>query len=215
MDKADTPLLLSSDKALKEGEELQRTRAELKMWEAKLVRLEQEWAVLVQNSTRWPSAAQREKELERRLRSLSEQLVTKQMQADALVKERKTLELQLRQSSETRRQLLLGNMDGIAYISKTRKVVSASSSAASDALTAESKLYYQSATLETDHALVAAVKSVLRQTPETFWIIWGLCKQWNRQIGTQLRTSSTLRIFIMVYVLSLHIIAFAVISFAT
>lgn len=89
------------------------------------------------------------------------------------------------------------------------------SSAASDALTEESKLYHVSAALETDQAMVGAVNRAFWHTAETFWSIWGLSKKWNRQISKQLRSSSALRVLIMVYVLSLHIIVFAVISFAT
>ncbi|KAI5078931.1 hypothetical protein GOP47_0006602 [Adiantum capillus-veneris] len=153
--KENPPILSSSDKSLKEGEELQRTRAELRMWENKVARLEQEWLNLLQNSTRYPSAAQCEKELERRLRILSEQLVAKQGQSDALAEERNTLQLRLSQVSEIHRQGFVKDIQGNSYKAKTGKILPA-------VLPQESKSFFHAAILETDGPLLAAVKRVMR-----------------------------------------------------
>lgn len=212
MRQAGTLVLLSTDKAIKEGEELQRTRAELKTWEAMLARLEQEWASLLQNSMRVPSAAHREKELERRLRNLSEQLVTKQVQVDTLMKERNTLEFQLHQSKEIQRQTLLNHTDARSYRTKTTKFMPRSSSAASEMLAEE----FESVAFETDQVIVAALKRAFKHAAETLWCIWDLCKELNSQvISVQPCTSTAVRILILLYVLSLHMVAFAVISFPT
>lgn len=206
-EKAVLSFMSTSNKALMEGEELQRTRAELKLWEDKLATLEQEWAVLLQNSTRWPSAAQREKELERRLRSLSEQLVTKQAQADAWTKERNALELQLSEANEIHRQLLLGNAGTDVKRTKRKIFGLSSSGSASVFMTEESKVHSQ-------FAIVAVLQRTLEKISDTFRNVGGINEKWNRQTGTQICTATALRAFVAAYVLSLHMIAFAVISFA-
>ena len=53
------------------------------MWDARVVELEKETALLQQAAARRPASGQREKELEKRLRSLSEQLRAKQVLEDS------------------------------------------------------------------------------------------------------------------------------------
>eukprot|EP00271_Cylindrocystis_brebissonii_P002277 TRINITY_DN12776_c0_g1_i1.p1 TRINITY_DN12776_c0_g1~~TRINITY_DN12776_c0_g1_i1.p1 ORF type:complete len:587 (+),score=182.79 TRINITY_DN12776_c0_g1_i1:105-1865(+) len=90
---------------------LHRKQAELASWDAKVAALEKELASLQQNSARWPSLGQREQDLERRLRSLNEQLLAKQGQAEALSNEKAALQQRLEKINEVRRQLQLASSD--------------------------------------------------------------------------------------------------------
>lgn len=203
VEKIDGRTMSSGDKVLMEGEELQRTRTELMLWEGKLSALEQEWATLLQNSARWPSAAQREKELERRLRNLSEQLVAKQAQAETLTNERNAIELQLNQVNETRRKLLLGDADLDVKRYKIGRFGTAINSSAE-----ESKIHSQS-------TIAALWKRASRGIFENFSSIESLSDIWSRETGIQLRKVIMLRALIMAYIFALHVIVFVIISFAS
>ncbi|MCO5570112.1 hypothetical protein L7F22_023828 [Adiantum nelumboides] len=205
--KENPPVMSFTDKSLQEGEELQRTRAELSMWENKVVRLEQEWLTLLQSSTRYPSAAQREMELERRLRILSEQLVAKQGQSDTIAEERNSLQLRLTQVTENHRQGIVMDIEGTSNKVKTRKLVPALISSASENLAQESKSFFHTAILETDRPLLAAVKRVTRQM---FEILSTILSSWRH-----LCTSSAFRCCFILYILILHAVPFVVILSAT
>ncbi|MCO5587841.1 hypothetical protein L7F22_041793 [Adiantum nelumboides] len=205
--KENPPVMSFTDKSLQEGEELQRTRAELSMWENNVVRLEQEWLTLLQNSTRYPSAAQCEMELERRLRILSEQLVAKQGQSDTLAEERNSLQLRLTQVTENHRQGIVMDTEGTSNKVKTRKLVPALFSSASENLAQESKSFFRTAILETDPPLLAAVKRVTRQM---FEILSTILSSWRH-----LCSSSAFRCFFILYILILHAVPFVVILSAT
>ncbi|KAJ7556944.1 hypothetical protein O6H91_05G105500 [Diphasiastrum complanatum] len=75
----DEASFLSSSTMPAEELELQSIREELESWQSKVSTLQEELSFLQQTSSRWPSSVQREKDLERRLRSLTEQLVAKQV----------------------------------------------------------------------------------------------------------------------------------------
>lgn len=61
------------------GEEVEEKVKEVALWDARVAELERETALVQQATTRWPASGQREKEVEKRLRSLSEQLRAKQV----------------------------------------------------------------------------------------------------------------------------------------
>ncbi|KAJ3693259.1 hypothetical protein LUZ60_008739 [Juncus effusus] len=67
--------------------ELEEKKNELKFMEERVQKLEKEWELVQQESEKKPSAAQREKLLEKQMHSLIEQLTAKQAQAERLVSE--------------------------------------------------------------------------------------------------------------------------------
>ncbi|KAH7314381.1 hypothetical protein KP509_21G000600 [Ceratopteris richardii] len=209
-EKATTSALTSGDKTSKEGEELQKLQSELDMWEKIVAKHEYEWFNLLQNSTKWPSAAQREKELERRLRILSEQYMTKQVQADAILKERNTLQFQLNQLTDASRQDFLMDTESNTYKGKTRKAVSTASNALEDFLPMESK-----STPESDKPLIMIMKNGLRHASEVVSNVFSFRHSRSWQTSSQLSTSFLLRYLILLYLLMLHIVPFAVILSAT
>ncbi|GAQ85207.1 hypothetical protein KFL_002240100 [Klebsormidium nitens] len=89
------------EKRRKAGEELDR----------EIARLEERLMQHERNAAKWPSAGQREMELERRLRALNEQLVAKQAQAEAFANERRALDLRLQAALSTRREQQFGRND--------------------------------------------------------------------------------------------------------
>ncbi|KAK1310956.1 hypothetical protein QJS10_CPA08g01697 [Acorus calamus] len=68
-------------------EELEKKKRELSSMEALVKDLEDKWTLVQQDSLKQPSAAQREKTLEKQLHSLIEQLTAKQAQAEGLASE--------------------------------------------------------------------------------------------------------------------------------
>eukprot|EP00252_Welwitschia_mirabilis_P017406 TRINITY_DN3857_c0_g1_i2.p1 TRINITY_DN3857_c0_g1~~TRINITY_DN3857_c0_g1_i2.p1 ORF type:complete len:362 (+),score=78.64 TRINITY_DN3857_c0_g1_i2:303-1388(+) len=102
--------------------ELEKKRNELKSWENKLSTLEEKWKTLQNTLGQRPSPAQREKELERRLRGLTEQLMLKQVQADNLSKEKRAIESRLNEFYSV-------NMNNFDAESSFRKRLERSSSA--------------------------------------------------------------------------------------
>eukprot|EP00249_Psilotum_nudum_P019387 c27226_g1_i1 orf=203-1060(+) len=201
-EQARSTLVSSADKAYLEAVELQRTRAELKIWEDKLMKVENEWTALQQTSARWPSPAQRENELERRLRSLSEQLVIKQAQTESLASERDALELQLSQASDAHQQLLLGNASGNLKRNKIGRYRPYLGNTLH-----ESKIHTQ---LEAADAR----KKVLWREQVGLGSIRHITSPLTWLKSLQSHTIMALRAFAVAYVLGLHVIVFFVISFS-
>eukprot|EP01018_Ginkgo_biloba_P039516 Gb_16528 [translate_table: standard] len=197
--------LASSSVVMVKAEELENKRKDLKLWEDKLIKLEEEWTILQYDLARQPSPAQREKELERRLRSSTEQLVSKQAQAEALANERNALEFRLEEVDEARRQLHLGNVDTNFKRNKTgRSGLSASSSA--NATYDESKMHSQ---ILSTAVRPRAVKGAGESTSK----ITGAADLFSLRTGGQ-RRFMLLRSLIVLYILGLHLVVFIIISFS-
>lgn len=197
---------LSSLASVKE-DDLENKRNELKLWEDKLMKLEETWTILQHNLAQQPSPAQREKELERRLRSLTEQLVTKQAQAEAFANERNALEFQLEEANETRRQLHLGNVETNFKRNKVGRsgIISTLTAASGTYDISESKVHSEiSKTAICPRVVKAFLESgsKLTQAADVFCI----------KIGH--RRLMLFRSLIAGYILALHIVVFIIISFA-
>lgn len=191
----------SHDMSALEEQELQSIKVELTRWENKVIRLEKEWESLQHNTSRTPSPAQREKELERRLRTLTEQLVTKQAQAESLASERNALELRLEQASEARRNLLAGNGDHDFF--KRNKISRSSSGLSSQTATiALENASHRSAAMRQRGAKVTENVARVARTVDAF----------SMHAGSQLRRSMLLRTLTVCYVLGLHVIVFLILS---
>lgn len=191
----------SNDMSALEEQELQSIKIELTRWENKVIRLEKEWESLQHSTSRTPSPAQREKELERRLRTLTEQLVTKQAQAESLASERNALELRLEQASEARRNMVTGTGDHDFF--KRNKISRSSSGLSSQAATiALENSSYRSAAMRQRGAKVTENVARVARTVDAF----------SMHAGSQLRRSMLLRTLTVCYVLGLHVIVFLILS---
>ncbi|KAG0553712.1 hypothetical protein KC19_12G033300 [Ceratodon purpureus] len=194
---------LSSGQDLSTPEEqgLQLIKVDLTRWESKVMRLEKEWEALQHNTSRTPSPAQREKELERRLRTLTEQLVTKQAQAESLTNERNALELRLEQVSEARRNLPAGDAD-LDFL-KRNKIGRSSSGLSSQAATlALENASQRSAAMRQRGAKVTENVARVARTVDAF----------SMHAGSKLRKSMLLRTLTVSYVLGLHVVVFLILS---
>lgn len=183
-----------------EEQELQSIKLELARWEGKVIRLEKEWEALQHNTSRTPSPAQREKELERRLRTLTEQLVTKQAQAESLANERNALELRLVQANEARQNLLSGNGD---LDFKRNKIGRSSSGLSSQTATLALEIASQrSAVIRQRGAKVTENVARVARTVDAF----------SMHAGSQLRRSMLMRTLTVCYVLGLHVVVLLILS---
>ncbi|KAL2630317.1 hypothetical protein R1flu_015003 [Riccia fluitans] len=174
--------------------ELKQLRSELEMWEVKTKKLETEVASAQQKASRWPSPAQREKDLERKLRNLTEQLVTKQAQAESLASERNALELRLEQLNEARRHMqATGTVDA-----KRNKIGRPSTSyhSADDSKARGLPVRQRASKTVTDN-----VASVAR-TVDAF----------SLHAGSHLWRNKVLRSLTVAYILGLHIAAFIILT---
>ncbi|EFJ25210.1 hypothetical protein SELMODRAFT_442163 [Selaginella moellendorffii] len=119
-----------------EASELQSLRAELAKWQTKAAESRKELSMVENEALAWPSsgsefwitwlsraygcqAAQREKDLERRLRSLTEQLTAKQAQAEKLTIERDNLEARVEHANQARKNQLV---ESLAHTVKRNKI---------------------------------------------------------------------------------------------
>lgn len=190
------------------AEDLENKRNELKLWEDKLMKLEEAWTILQHNLAQQPSPAQREKELERRLRSLTEQLVTKQAQAEAFANERNALEFQLEEANETRRQLHLGSVETNFKRNKVGRsgIISTLTAASGTYDISESKVHSEISKTAICPRVVKAFResgSKLTQAADVFCFKTGGHRRFM-----------LFRSLIAGYILALHIVVFIIISFA-
>ncbi|XP_024534424.1 restin homolog isoform X2 [Selaginella moellendorffii] len=102
-----------------EASELQSLRAELAKWQTKAAESRKELSMVENEALAWPSSAQREKDLERRLRSLTEQLTAKQAQAEKLTIERDNLEARVEHANQARKNQLV---ESLAHTVKRNKI---------------------------------------------------------------------------------------------
>ncbi|GJN03388.1 hypothetical protein PR202_ga20826 [Eleusine coracana subsp. coracana] len=77
------------------SKDLEKKKKELELLANKVQALEKEWSVVQEESLKNPSPAQREKVLEKQLRSLIEQLTSKQSQAEILIADVRAKEKEL------------------------------------------------------------------------------------------------------------------------
>lgn len=189
-------------------EDLENKRNELKLWEEKLIELEEKWTITQHNLAQQPSPAQREKELERRLRSLTEQLVTKQAQAEAFANERNALEFQLEAANETRRQLHLVNAETNFKRNKigSSGIISTMTPASGTYDISESKVHSE---VSKSAICPRVVKAFLESGSKLTQAVDAFCFKTGGH-----RRFMLFRSLIAVYILALHIVVFIIISFA-
>ncbi|XP_074565747.1 uncharacterized protein LOC141822209 [Curcuma longa] len=85
--------------------DLEEKKRELASMEVTIQRLESEWALVQQESSKKPTSAQREKVLEKQLHSIIEQLTSKQVQAEGLLTEIQTKEKELERLNSLKRKI--------------------------------------------------------------------------------------------------------------
>ncbi|KAG6517811.1 rootletin-like [Zingiber officinale] len=85
--------------------DLEEKKRELASIEVIVQRLESEWALVQQESSKKPTSAQREKVLEKQLHSIIEQLTSKQVQAEGLLTEIQTKEKELERLNSLKRKI--------------------------------------------------------------------------------------------------------------
>ncbi|KAJ4755163.1 Laminin subunit gamma-1 [Rhynchospora pubera] len=88
--------------------DLDEKKKDLQLMEELVQRLEKEWESIQRESEKKPSAAQREKQLEKQLHSLIEQLTAKQAQAESIMAEIKVKEEELQRLNCQRRKVETG-----------------------------------------------------------------------------------------------------------
>lgn len=179
---------------------IHKLRQELDMLDNKAAVLKKELTTLQHSAARWPSPAQREKDLERRLRILTEQLVTKQAQAETWASERNALELRLGKANEALQQLQAGNVDVKSKRNKIGKVSSATApSAGLDERQPDSTI----TPAPVRHRAAKGVASVASTVDAL-----------SLHAGRQIRRSTVLRSLTMVYIVGLHVAVFIILSVA-
>uniref|UniRef100_A0A7N0UWD1 Uncharacterized protein n=1 Tax=Kalanchoe fedtschenkoi TaxID=63787 RepID=A0A7N0UWD1_KALFE len=107
--KDDEAHLKSTESAL--HEKLENKKKELSAMEEAVRTLERKWEELQENALKRPSPTQREKILDKQLHSLIEQLETKQAQAERLVSEIHSKEIELERLNGLARKLEMSNAD--------------------------------------------------------------------------------------------------------
>lgn len=183
-------------------QELEIIKTELENWKTKVSKLEEEWMSLQQNTARWPSPVQREKDLERRLRSLTEQLVTKQAQLESLANERNALELGLERANTAGRNLIAGNGD-LDYLKRNK--IGRSSSGLSSAAAA---FALEDSRLRSAPVRQRGAKGVSENVAQVALRM----DAFSLHAGSQLRRSRLLRLLTVAYVLGLHAVVFVILS---
>ncbi|CAA7018144.1 unnamed protein product [Microthlaspi erraticum] len=108
-DRADTEAMKSAML-----EKLESKKNDLSSMEEKVQELERNWAVIQERALKQPSPAQREKTLDKQLHSLIEQLAAKQAQAEGIVAEIHTNEMELERLNSLSRRTESFNVEGNA-----------------------------------------------------------------------------------------------------
>ncbi|RAL40805.1 hypothetical protein DM860_008503 [Cuscuta australis] len=99
-------------------EKLEIKKKELASMEKHIQELEREWAQVQDNALKQPSAAQREKILDKQLHSLIEQLAFKQAQAEGIVNEIHIQEMKLERLNGLQKRSVSSNSDMISARSR-------------------------------------------------------------------------------------------------
>lgn len=183
-----------------ESFEIREKRRELAGLDAKVAALEKEFLLHQQSLARWPSSAQREKELERRLRGLNEQLMVKQNQAETLANERAGLQVQLDRIQEARNQLKAGDIaeNENRRIKMNRPFGGNPGNSRLPSTDFEGKLRPRSS---------RAVSDSVARVAETVNAL-------SLSAGAALQKNSVIRSLLVVYVLGLHLVVFIILSFS-
>ncbi|XP_010461708.1 PREDICTED: uncharacterized protein LOC104742407 [Camelina sativa] len=93
-------------------EKLESKKNDLSSMEEKVQDLERSWAVIQERALKQPSPAQREKTLDKQLHSLIEQLAAKQAQAEGIVGEIHSNEMELERLNSLWRRYESFNVEG-------------------------------------------------------------------------------------------------------
>ncbi|KAF3326002.1 myosin-4 [Carex littledalei] len=91
--------------------DLEEKKKDLELMEELVQKLEKEWGLIQRESEKKPSAAQREKQLEKQLHSLIEQLTAKQAQAESIMAEIKAKQEELERLNSQQRMIETGTME--------------------------------------------------------------------------------------------------------
>ncbi|VVB14666.1 unnamed protein product [Arabis nemorensis] len=127
-------------------EKLESKKKELSSMEEKVQDLERNWAVLQERALKLPSPAQREKTLDKQLHSLIEQLAAKQAQAEGIVGEIHSNEMELERLNSLLRRYEGFNVEGNAARNRFKRTNSDRGFGSDHEFDAHSYLPYSSAT---------------------------------------------------------------------
>jgi hypothetical protein len=126
-----------------------------------------------------------------------------------LTKERLLLDRQLYQASERRRQLQLSNAGSDGWKTRTTGSLGLFSSNSSSVQDDNTLLEW----IRNPQVTLMPLQMVLRQMSGAFQNAW-FHGNWNKQMCSLL-THTTFRALVVAYIVSLHIIAYAFVSFAS
>ncbi|XP_010525141.1 PREDICTED: golgin subfamily A member 2 isoform X2 [Tarenaya hassleriana] len=126
-------------------EKLESKKKELSSMEEQVQYLEKKWAVIQERALKQPSPAQREKTLDKQLHSLIEQLAAKQAQAEGLVGEIHSKEMELERLNGLWRRYESSNIEGNNARNRFARTNSDKGSVSDHEVDAHSYLPYSSA----------------------------------------------------------------------
>ncbi|WOL13611.1 hypothetical protein Cni_G22381 [Canna indica] len=135
-------------------DDLEEKKKELCLLEETVQRLENEWSMVQQESFKKPTSAQREKQLEKQLHSLIEQLTSKQVQAEGLIAEIQAKETELERLNSLKRKLDSGNVDLNNARNRFGKSFTGSGSHADYTIDAHRRPHHTSARTESQQKLM-------------------------------------------------------------
>ncbi|KAL1205860.1 hypothetical protein V5N11_017943 [Cardamine amara subsp. amara] len=127
-------------------EKLESKKNDLSSMEEKVQDLERKWAVIQEKSLKQPSPAQREKTLDKQLHSLIEQLAAKQAQAEGIVGEIHSNEMELERLNSLWRRYESFNVEGNAARNRFKRTNSDRGFGSDHEVDSQSYLPYSSAT---------------------------------------------------------------------
>ncbi|KFK25819.1 hypothetical protein AALP_AA8G165500 [Arabis alpina] len=127
-------------------EKLESKKKDLSSMEEKVQDLERNWAVIQERALKLPSPAQREKTLDKQLHSLIEQLAAKQAQAEGIVGEIHSNEMELERLNGLLRRYESFNVEGNAARNRFKRTNSDRGFGSDHEVDAHSYLPYSSAT---------------------------------------------------------------------
>ncbi|ESQ41567.1 hypothetical protein EUTSA_v10015850mg [Eutrema salsugineum] len=127
-------------------EKLESKKNDLSSMEEKVQELERSWAAIQERALKQPSPAQREKTLDKQLHSLIEQLAAKQKQAEGIVGEIHSNELELERLNSLWRRYESFNVEGNAARNRFKRTNSDRGFGSDHEVDAHSYLPYSSAT---------------------------------------------------------------------
>ncbi|CAF1697547.1 unnamed protein product [Brassica oleracea var. botrytis] len=127
-------------------EKLESKKNDLSSMEEKVQELEKSWAAIQERALKQPSPAQREKTLDKQLHTLIEQLAAKQAQAEGIVGEIHSNEMELERLNSLWRRYESFNVEGNAARNRFKRTISDRGFGSDHEVDSHSYLPYSSAT---------------------------------------------------------------------